>query len=192
MELIFATHNQHKLEEVKQMLPQNIQFKSLTEINFHDEIEETGDTFKENARIKAQTIYQKTGVHVFADDSGLVIEGLNGAPGVYSARYAGTGKSEDNIAKVLEEMKGIENRKAYFIAVFCLILNGEEHFFEGRVNGTISTEILGADGFGYDPIFIPEGYTESFAQMTAEQKNSMSHRGRAVEQLNHYLTNINV
>ena len=190
MELIFATHNQHKLEEVKQMLPQHLQFKSLTEINFHDEIEETGTTFVENARIKAQTIYQKTGVNVFADDSGLVIEALNGAPGVYSARYAGTGKSEDNIAKVLEEMKGISNRKAYFIAVFCLILNGEEHFFEGRINGTIAEEILGEDGFGYDPIFIPEGETLSFAQMSAEAKNSMSHRGRAVEQLNQFLTKI--
>ena len=190
MELIFATHNQHKLEEVKQMLPQSLQFKSLTEINFHDEIEETGTTFIENATIKSQTIFQKTGVNVFADDSGLVIEGLNGAPGVYSARYAGTGKSEDNIAKVLEELKGNENRKAYFIAVFCLILDGKEYFFEGRVNGIISEEILGADGFGYDPIFIPEGHTKSFAQMTAEEKNSMSHRGRAVEQLNEFLTKI--
>jgi len=190
MELIFATHNQHKLEEVKQMLPQTIQFKSLTEIDFHDEIEETGSTFIENARIKAQTIHQKTGHNVFADDSGLVIEALNGAPGVYSARYAGTGKSEDNIAKVLEELKGIENRNAYFIAVFCLILNGEEHLFEGRINGTISSEILGADGFGYDPIFIPEGNIKSFAQMSAQEKNSMSHRGRAVEQLNNFLTKI--
>ena len=190
MELIFATHNQHKLEEVQQMLPKNLQFKSLTEINFHDEIEETGSTFIENATIKAQTIFQKSGVNVFADDSGLVIEGLDGAPGVYSARYAGTGKSEDNIAKVLEELKGIENRKAYFIAVFCLILDGKEYFFEGRVNGTIAEEILGADGFGYDPIFIPEGHTKSFAQMTSEEKNNMSHRGRAVEQLNEFLTKI--
>lgn len=190
MELIFATHNQHKLEEVKQMLPQNIQFKSLTDIDFHDEIEETGDTFEANAKIKADTIFNKTGVNVFADDSGLVIEGLDGAPGVYSARYAGTGKSEDNIARVLEEMKDISNRKAYFIAVFCLILNGKEYFFEGRVNGTIATEILGADGFGYDPIFIPEGYTKSFAQMTPKEKNSMSHRGRAVEQLHNFLSNI--
>ncbi|MBQ0147386.1 MAG: RdgB/HAM1 family non-canonical purine NTP pyrophosphatase [Flavobacteriaceae bacterium] len=191
MELIFATHNQHKLEEVKQMLPQHIQFKSLTEINFHDEIEETGDTFIENARIKAQTIYKKTGVNVFADDSGLVIEGLDGAPGVYSARYAGTGKSEDNIAKVLEELKDIENRNAYFIAVFCLILDGKEYFFEGRINGTISKSIMGADGFGYDPIFIPENYTQSFAEMSAEEKNSMSHRGRAVEQLNKFLSKTN-
>ncbi|MBF0596449.1 RdgB/HAM1 family non-canonical purine NTP pyrophosphatase [Faecalibacter rhinopitheci] len=191
MELIFATHNQHKLEEVKQMLPQYIQFKSLTEINFNDEIEETGDTFIENARIKAQTIYKKTGVNVFADDSGLVIEGLEGAPGVYSARYAGTGKSEDNIAKVLEELKDIENRNAYFIAVFCLILDGKEYFFEGRINGTISKSIMGADGFGYDPIFIPENYTQSFAEMSAEEKNSMSHRGRAVEQLNKFLSKTN-
>ena len=190
MELIFATHNQHKLEEVKQMLPSAIQFKSLTEIGFHDEIEETGTTFIENARIKAETISSKTGVNVFADDSGLVIEALDGAPGVYSARYAGTGKSEDNIAKVLQELEGVTNRNAYFIAVFCLILDGKEYLFEGRVNGTIATEILGADGFGYDPIFIPEGYTSSFAQMSAEEKNSMSHRGRAVEQLNEFLTKI--
>lgn len=190
MELIFATHNQHKLEEVKQMLPQNIQFKSLTEIDFHDEIEETGTTFKENAKLKADTIFLKTNKNIFADDSGLVIEGLNGAPGVYSARYAGTGKSEDNIAMVLKEMDGITNRNAYFIAVFCLILEGKEYYFEGKVNGTIATEILGEDGFGYDPIFIPEGYTKSFAQMSAEEKNSMSHRGRAVEQLHNFLSNI--
>lgn len=189
MELIFATHNQHKLQEVKQMLPKNIHFKSLTEINFNEEIEETGSTFIENARIKAQTIYQKTGLNVFADDSGLVINALNGAPGVFSARYAGTGKSEDNIAKVLEELAGISNRSAYFIAVFCLILNGKEYFFEGKINGTISDDILGKDGFGYDPIFIPEGYSKSFAQMSPEEKNSMSHRGRAVEQLNNFLTN---
>ena len=190
MELIFATHNQHKLEEVKQMLPQNILFKSLTDIGFNDEIDETGTTFIANAKIKADTIYRKTGCNVFADDSGLVIEALNGAPGVYSARYAGTGKSEDNIAKVLKELEGTTNRTAYFIAVFCLILDGKEYFFEGRVNGTIATEILGKDGFGYDPIFIPEGFDKSFAQMLPEEKNSMSHRGRAVEQLYQFLLNI--
>ena len=186
MELIFATHNDHKVKEVAQMLPSYLTMKSLTDINFHEEIDETGKTFEENALLKAKTIFDKTNKNIFADDSGLVIDALDGAPGVYSARYAGTGKDADNVAKALKT-----NRKAYFISIFCLILNGKEYFFEGKVNGTISTEILGDDGFGYDPIFIPDGYSKSFAQMTAEEKNNISHRGLAVKKLSDFLTKQN-
>ncbi|VDH14865.1 Non-canonical purine NTP pyrophosphatase [Algoriella xinjiangensis] len=191
MELIFATHNDHKVKEVAQMLPSYLTMKSLTDINFHDEIDETGKTFEENALLKAKTIFEKTNKNIFADDSGLVIDALDGAPGVYSARYAGTGKDADNVTKALKELEGKTNRKAYFISIFCLILNGKEYFFEGKVNGTISTEILGEDGFGYDPIFIPDGYSKSFAQMTAEEKNNISHRGLAVKKLNDFLTKQN-
>jgi XTP/dITP diphosphohydrolase len=191
MELIFATHNNNKVKEVAKMLPSYLTMKSLSEINFNDEIEETGQTFEENAQLKAKTIFDKTGKNIFADDSGLVIEALDGAPGVYSHRYAGTGKDEDNIAKALKELEGKSNRKAYFISIFCLILNGEEHFFEGRINGTISTEILGENGFGYDPIFIPDGCSKTFAQMSAEEKNAISHRAKAVEKLNIFLTKLN-
>lgn len=191
MELIFATHNDHKVKEVAQMLPSYLTMKSLTDINFHDEIDETGKTFEENALLKAKTIFEKTNKNIFADDSGLVIDALDGAPGVYSARYAGTGKDADNVTKALKELEGKTNRKAYFISIFCLILNGKEYFFEGKVNGTISTEILGEDGFGYDPIFIPDGYSKSFAQMTAEEKNNISHRGLAVKKLSDFLTKQN-
>lgn len=191
MELIFATHNDHKVKEVAQMLPSYLTMKSLTDINFHDEIDETGKTFEENALLKAKTIFEKTNKNIFADDSGLVIDALDGAPGVYSARYAGTGKDADNVAKALKELEGKTNRKAYFISIFCLILNGKEYFFEGKVNGTISTEIRGEDGFGYDPIFIPDGYSKSFAQMTAEEKNNISHRGLAVKKLSDFLTKQN-
>ncbi|HAR72976.1 RdgB/HAM1 family non-canonical purine NTP pyrophosphatase [Empedobacter falsenii] len=192
MELIFATHNNNKVKEVTKMLPSYLSMKSLTDINFFDEIEETGTTFEKNAQLKAKTIFDKTGKNIFADDSGLVIEALDGAPGVYSARYAGTGKDEDNIAKALKELEGKTNRKAYFISIFCLILDGKEYFFEGRVNGTIATEIMGDNGFGYDPIFIPDGFSKSFAQMSPEEKNAISHRGKAVEKLNDFLTNLNV
>ncbi|MCA4777593.1 RdgB/HAM1 family non-canonical purine NTP pyrophosphatase [Empedobacter stercoris] len=192
MELIFATHNNNKVKEVTKMLPSYLSMKSLTAIDFFEEIEETGETFEENALLKAKTIFNKTGKNVFADDSGLVIEALDGAPGVYSARYAGTGKDEDNIAKALKELDGKTNRKAYFISIFCLILNGKEYFFEGRVNGTIATEIKGDNGFGYDPIFIPDGFSKSFAQMTPEEKNAISHRGKAIGKLNNFLTNLNV
>ncbi|HCC95560.1 MAG TPA: non-canonical purine NTP pyrophosphatase, RdgB/HAM1 family [Flavobacteriaceae bacterium] len=192
MELIFATHNNNKVKEVTKMLPSYLSMKSLTDINFFDEIEETGTTFEENAQLKAKTIFDKTGKNIFADDSGLVIEALDGAPGVYSARYAGTGKDEDNIAKALKELEVKTNRKAYFISIFCLILDGKEYFFEGRVNGTIATEIMGDNGFGYDPIFIPDGFSKSFAQMSPEEKNAISHRGKAVEKLNDFLTNLNV
>lgn len=185
--LIFATHNQHKLEEVKSMLLPTTDLQSLTEIGFYDEIIEDGDSFRANAEIKSETIYQKTGKNVFGDDSGLVIPALGGAPGIYSARYAGTGKSEDNINKVLQKMEGVTERSAYFIAVICLMVNGEKYFFEGRVEGTISNEVRGKKGFGYDPIFQPEGYKKSFAELGDTVKNKISHRYRAIAKMKEFL-----
>lgn len=190
MDLIFATHNQHKLGEVQKMLPSFVQLKSLTDIGFTQEIIEDGDSFKANAAIKAQTIFNDTQQNVFADDSGLVIPSLGGAPGIFSARYAGTGNSRDNIDKVLHKLHGKAERKAYFICVVCLIYNGEILFFEGQIHGVISLGILGENGFGYDPIFIPENHTLSFAQMPEKQKNTISHRALAIKKLNNYLLKI--
>ncbi|MGQ1929650.1 RdgB/HAM1 family non-canonical purine NTP pyrophosphatase [Ornithobacterium rhinotracheale] len=188
MKLVFATHNQHKVEEVQKMLP-DFEIVSLTDIGFHDEIEETGKTFEENATIKAETIYKATGLNVFSDDSGITIEALSGAPGIYSARYAGTGNDRDNIDKVLLNMEGETNRKAAFVCVICLYINGEKKIFEGIVNGEVLHQIEGENGFGYDPIFKPEGYDLNFAQMPLSEKNKISHRALAVRRLKKYLLN---
>ena len=182
--LIFATHNQHKLEEVAAKTGDRLLLQSLTDIGCHDEIEENGTTFRENASIKSHYIFNKYKLNCFGDDSGLEIEALNNEPGVYSARYAGEhGNHEANISKALQNLEGIENRKARFVTVISLIWNGEEHFFEGTVNGTIRTEKSGAKGFGYDPVFEPEGYDTTFAEMTMEEKNRISHRAIAMEKL---------
>lgn len=182
--LVFATHNQHKLEEVAAKTGDRLLLQSLTDIDCHDEIEENGTTFRANASIKSHYIFNKYKLNCFGDDSGLEIEALNNEPGVYSARYAGEhGNHEANIAKVLHNLEGIENRKARFVTVISLLWNGEEHFFEGTVNGTIRTEKVGAKGFGYDPIFEPEGYNITFAEMSMEEKNSISHRAIAMEKL---------
>lgn len=188
MELIFATHNQHKVDELQQMLKGRVLIQSLTDIDFHEDIEESGKTFDENAYIKAKSISEKINRNVFADDSGLVIEALNGEPGIFSARYAGTGNSLDNIAKVLKKLENEEHRKAYFITVICLIFDGKTHFFEGKVWGNITKEIRGTDGFGYDPIFVPEGYDKTFAEMSADEKNNISHRYLATQQLIEFLS----
>lgn len=189
MELIFASHNENKVKEIRAMLPSGVSILSLNDIDFHQEIEETGDTLEENAAIKANTIHQLTGKNVFADDSGLFVEALNGAPGVYSARYAGTGNSKDNIQKLLEELKGESNRIAAFKAVFCVIWEGETTFLEGKVEGEILEESLGLDGFGYDPVFVPTGYSQTFAQMNSEEKNRISHRQEAVQKLINFIEN---
>lgn len=180
--IVFATNNQHKAQEVNQMLPE-FDVQSLKDINFNEEIEETGLSFKENAEIKAKAIFNSMNMNVFADDSGLVIPALNGEPGIYSARYAGTGDSKDNIQKVLSNLEGIKDREAYFISVICLIFEGETYFFEGRVYGTILNEISGENGFGYDPIFLPKGYDKSFAEFTEKEKNEISHRGLAIKKM---------
>ncbi len=180
-ELIFATHNQNKTDEIRAILPQyNVQ--SLADISFTDEIEETGKTLKENALIKAQTIFDKLGKACFADDTGLEVDALNGAPGVYSARYAGKeADSEKNMTKLLAELANKDDRSAAFKTVIAYIdAAGASHFFEGTVEGEIVFEKMGDSGFGYDPIFKPAGYEQTFAQMTPIQKNEISHRSRAV------------
>lgn len=188
MKLVFATNNRHKLEEVRAILGNSIQVLSLNDINCHDEIPETAETLEGNALIKARYIYENYGCNCFADDTGLEVDALNGEPGVYSARYAGNNNdSEANMHKLLQNLTGKNNRKAQFRTVIALIINGEENIFDGIVKGSISETKKGDSGFGYDPIFIPEGFSESFAQMTSEQKNSMSHRYRATEKLNDYL-----
>ena len=195
-ELVFATNNAHKLEEVEALLRQtkhdsHIKLLSLDDINCHDDIEETGTTFRENASIKSHYIYNKYHVSCFGDDSGLEIDALNGEPGVYSARYAGEhGNHAANNAKVLKNLAGKENRKARFLTVISLMWNGEEHFFEGSVEGTIRPEISGTAGFGYDPLFQPDGYEVTFAEMSLAQKNKISHRAIAVEKLVEFLNKI--
>ena len=187
MKLVFATNNKHKLEEVRAILGNKIEILSLNDIDCHDDIPETADTLEGNALIKARYIYEKFGVDCFADDTGLEVEVLNGEPGVYSARYAGEEcNPEANMYKLLQNLTGKNNRNAQFRTVIALIIKGEEKLFNGIVKGTISNEKMGNAGFGYDPIFIPEGFSESFAQMTSEMKNSISHRYRATEELSNY------
>lgn len=184
MKLVFATNNAHKLEEVADKLSGSIELLSLTDIGCNDDIEETGTTFNENASIKSQFIWNKYHLNCFGDDSGLEIDALGGEPGVYSARYAGGhGNHAANMDKVLEKLKDETNRKARFRTVISLIWNGRETFFEGTVEGTIRHERSGNGGFGYDPIFQPDGYDVTFAEMSMAQKNAISHRARAVEKL---------
>ena len=190
-QLVFATNNAHKLEEVAAKIAGKIKLLSLEDIGCVEDIEETGTTFKENASIKSHFIYNKYHLNCFGDDSGLEIDALNGQPGVYSARYAGGhGNHDANINLVLENMQGMANRNARFRTVISLIWEGNEHFFEGTVEGTIRHERSGTGGFGYDPIFEPAGYDITFAEMTMEQKNSISHRARAMVGLMEFLDKI--
>lgn len=185
MKIVFATNNAHKLEEIKRIVGKHIEILSLKDIGCYDDIEETADTLEGNAQIKARYIWERYGFNCFADDTGLEVDALNGEPGVRSARYAeGKGHdSEANMSKLLQKLEGVENRKACFRTVIALMLNEEEYFFEGRIDGHISTQRMGQEGFGYDPIFIPEGYDKSFAQLGADIKNQISHRAKAVQQL---------
>lgn len=187
--LVFATNNAHKLEEIRAILGNKVEVLSLNDISCHADIPETADTLEGNAALKAQYIYEHYGLDCFADDTGLEVEALGGAPGVYSARYArGEGHdSEANMKKLLKELEGENDRRAQFRTVICLIEGGKEHFFEGIVKGGIIEEKRGASGFGYDPVFVPEGYEETFAEMGSEEKNRISHRARAVRQLCSYL-----
>ena len=181
-EILIATHNQHKKEEIQQILGDQFLVKSLTDYQIFDEIVEDGISFEENAEIKAKYCFEKTGKPSLGDDSGLVVEALDGRPGIYSARYAGNHDFAKNMAKVLDEMKDENNRKAYFVTVMCLVDGDGTHYFEGRVYGNLTREIRGEKGFGYDPIFIPESYEITFAEMKAEDKNKISHRKKAIEQ----------
>ena len=193
MKLVFATHNKNKLQELKMLLPKSIELISLIEINCLEEIEETENTLNGNALLKAKYVNEKYKLNCFADDSGLEVEALNGAPGVYSARYAGPEQSaEKNIQKLLSELKGNPNRKACFKTVIALVLNRKEYLFEGEIKGEITNEKLGKEGFGYDPIFKPEGHTKTFAQMNPHEKNKISHRALAVNKLVDFLKQNNL
>ena len=188
MKLVFATNNKHKLEEMRAILGGKVELLSLADIDCHDDIPETADTLEGNALIKARYIYDKYGCSCFADDTGLEVDALGGEPGVYSARYAGENNdSEANMRKLLQNLTGKSERSAQFRTVIALIIEGEEFLFDGIVRGRISEERMGSAGFGYDPIFVPDGHEESFAQMAAEQKNAISHRSRAASALNDYL-----
>lgn len=191
MKLIFATQNRHKLQEVQSMLGDNFDLIDLRQLNYFDDIPETKDTIEGNAAQKAWFVYSKFGLSCFADDTGLEVEALDGAPGVYSARYAGPGKgSQDNLQKLLGEMAGVSNRKARFKTVMALILDGTEYLFEGIVEGKIILESRGTGGFGYDPVFIPDGYLQTFSEMPADLKNSISHRARAMAALSSFLKSV--
>lgn len=188
MELVFATNNSHKLKEITPLLKNSFKILSLRDKEIKDNIPETKDTIEGNASEKAFYIYNKYNVNCFADDTALEIEALNGEPGVYSARYAGNRCSFDaNINLVLDNLEGKTNRKARFRTVISLVIDGKETLFEGIINGAISTERYGRDGFGYDPIFMPNGYGMSFAEMTLDEKNKISHRGKAVAKLVDYI-----
>lgn len=183
-EIVFATNNPHKLREVRQIAGGDITILSLDDINCHDDIAETAETLIGNALIKARWVKEKYGYDCFADDTGLMVDALGGAPGVHTARYAGDEcDSQKNIAKMLEEMKGKTDRKAHFSTVIAFIHGENETTLEGRVDGFIAQQCGGFDGFGYDPIFIPEGYDCTFAEMPAEEKNKISHRGKAMTKL---------
>jgi XTP/dITP diphosphohydrolase len=186
--LVFATNNAHKLEEVVSIIDKKYKILSLNDINCFDEIPETADTLEGNALLKARFVAQRYGFDCFADDTGLEVTALNGAPGVYSARYAGEGKnSSDNVAKLLDELRDCPDRNARFRTVIALIIDGNEHLFEGIVGGEIIDRPRGNEGFGYDPVFRPEGFEQTFAEMAASLKNSISHRGRAVSKLKKFL-----
>ncbi len=189
-EIVFATNNSHKLEEIRRIAGDRFRILSLADINCHDDIPETADTLEGNARQKARYVKEKYGYDCFADDTGLMVDALGGAPGVFSARYAGPGHdSKANMDLLLRNLDGVTERSARFVTVICLILNGEERIFEGRVEGEILTAPQGEAGFGYDPVFKPAEADRSFALMTPDGKNAISHRGRATAALlSHLLT----
>lgn len=191
MKLVFATHNHNKLQEVRALLPNHIELLGLTDIGCSDEIDETATTIEGNAQIKADYISSTYEVDCFSDDTGLEVFALNGAPGVYSARYAGEQKNaDDNMNKLLTELENHTDRSAQFKTVIALNLAGKQHLFTGIVRGTIIGEKRGNQGFGYDPIFLPDGYEQTFAQMSMPEKAALSHRGKAVQQLVDFLSTI--
>jgi XTP/dITP diphosphohydrolase len=187
-QIVFATNNSHKLDEIRKIINGRLQILSLSDINCHNEIEETGGTLEENALIKARFVREMFGYDCFADDSGLEVEALGGAPGVYSSRYAGEGcNSIDNMNKLLLALQGLGNRMAQFRTVIALVINGEEHLFEGVIKGQIIEEKRGKSGFGYDPVFVPLGYDQTFAELGNDIKNSISHRAIATQKLVDFL-----
>lgn len=190
MKLVFATNNPNKLAEIRMLVPSSIEIMSLKDINCNEELPETSDNLEDNAAQKAYYVFDNYGFNCFADDTGLEIDALDGRPGVYSARYAGEKCiAEDNMQKVLSEMKGEDNRDACFRTIISLVIDGKEFQFEGQVDGQIIPEKWGDQGFGYDPIFLPDGFEVSFAQMSVQKKNEISHRGLAVKKLIEFLKN---
>lgn len=189
-EMVFATNNAHKLSEIRAIFGDTLHILSLADINCHDDIPETADTLEGNALIKARWVKERYGYDCFADDTGLEVEALDGAPGVHTARYAYPDRHdpEANTQKLLASLKNATNRKAQFRTAIALILNGEEHVFEGVVRGEIATEKRGTEGFGYDPVFIPENTDRTFAELGTDVKNQISHRARAVAKLVEYLS----
>ena len=184
MQLVFASNNKNKIKEIQLLVPSTIQILSLDDIGCTEDIAETADTIEGNAMLKANYVTEKYGYDCFADDSGLEVEALNGEPGVFSARYAGEPKNdENNIAKLLTNLKDVKNKKANFKTVICLNSNGKQHLFTGIINGEIIEERIGNNGFGYDPIFVADGYQKTFAELSLEEKSNISHRGIAVKQL---------
>lgn len=182
--LVFATNNANKAKEVAALFQDYFEIRTLNEVGFSKDIPETGSTLNENARIKAAAVYEETGYSCFADDTGLLVDALNGRPGVYSARYAGpNATAEENNSLLLNELLMQENRSAAFVTVICLCIQGAYTFFEGRLEGAIATEPCGSGGFGYDPLFVPEGESRTLAQMTLSEKNTISHRARAFRKM---------
>jgi XTP/dITP diphosphohydrolase len=191
MKLCFATNNAHKLEEIQDLLGDSFFLTTLREIGCEEEIPETHDTIPENSFEKAEFIWKNYGINCFADDSGLLVDTLNGAPGVHSAYYAGPQRdADDNMDLLLENLKGHENLSARFICVITLVMDGEYRQFDGVIEGKISMEKRGSHGFGYNPVFIPEGHDRTFAEMTMQEKSNLSHRGRAFEKLKQYLLSL--
>ncbi len=187
--IVFATNNKHKLDEIRKITDGSLQILGLADIHCEDKIEETGTTLEENALLKARYVKEKYGYDCFADDTGLEVEALGGAPGVYSSRYAGEAcNPADNMAKLLHELAGVKNRNARFRTVITLLIGDEMHFFEGVVNGRIIEEQRGEAGFGYDPVFVPEGKDQTFAELGNDVKNQISHRALATHQLAQFLT----
>ena len=188
MKLCLATNNAHKIEELQSLLGENFQLQTLNEIGCNDDIPETADTFQGNSLLKAMYVWERFQINCIADDSGLEVEALNGEPGIFSARYAGEhGNHAKNMDKLLQNLAGIENRKAQFRCVITLIINALPHFFEGIIRGKIIQEKRGSQGFGYDPLFVPDGYNRTFAEMSIEEKNPISHRGLAVAKMIEFL-----
>jgi XTP/dITP diphosphohydrolase len=188
MELVFATNNKHKIREIADLLDENFRILGLADLNITEDIPEEAETLEENALFKARYVHERSGLNVFADDTGLEVAALGGAPGVYSARYAGEGKSfDDNIEKLLGAMNGADDRRARFRTVIALILDGSEYLFEGIVDGEITRERRGTGGFGYDPVFLASGHDRTFAEIPLAEKNTISHRARAMRKLLEFL-----
>lgn len=189
MELVFATNNKHKIREIASLLDDSYTILGLSDVDIHDDIPEDGETLADNAMFKARYVYERTGKNVFADDTGLEVDELNGAPGVHSARFAGQSKDPDaNIAKLLGLLEDKQNRKARFRTVIALIYDNREYLFEGTVDGEIIDVRKGKEGFGYDPVFLADGYNQTFAEIPLSEKNRISHRARAIRKLTDFLS----